>query len=95
MSHVFLAVICRSRTPIFIIEAVFVTFTTVEGRAFLEEWRATAARAKIFQILAVVLGTEIDWHTHSVSSDVKVDVCSKSSAEHVATLDQPNRSCVG
>jgi hypothetical protein len=32
-----------------LIEAVFVTLTTVEGRAFLEEWRATATRAKIFQ----------------------------------------------
>jgi hypothetical protein len=51
--------------------------------------------AKIFQILAVVFGTEIDWHTHRGSFDVKVDMHSSSSIEYITKLYQPDRSCIG
>jgi hypothetical protein len=67
---------------------------TVLGRRNL---RIAVGLAKIFQILAVVFGTEIDWHAHSGSSDVKVDIYSTSSyvaystssLEHsISTLDR-------
>jgi hypothetical protein len=38
---------------------------------------------------------EIDWHKHQLSSHVKVDTHSSSSGEHITTLDEPNRSCIG
>jgi hypothetical protein len=52
---------------------------SVMGRRKL---RIAVRFAKIFQILAVVFGTEIDWHTQQGSFDVKVDMHSSSNRIH-------------
>jgi hypothetical protein len=74
---------------------VVVTGIIHESVVARRKLRIAVGFAKIFQILAVVFGTEIDLHTHPGSSHVKVDIYSSSSIEHITTLDQPNRSCIG
>jgi hypothetical protein len=51
--------------------------------------RIAVGLAKIFQILAVVFGTEIDWHTHRLSFYVKVDMYSRLYEEYITSLYQP------
>jgi hypothetical protein len=74
---------------------VVVTAIIHESVVRRRKLRITVGFAKIFQILAVVFGTEIEWHACNISSHVNVDTYSSSSVEDITTLDQPNRSCVG
>ena len=64
---------------------VVVTGIIHESVVARRKLRIAVGFAKIFQILAVVFGTEIDWHTQPGSSHVKVDIYSSSSITHYHT----------